>query len=125
MLAPQGLAQFIKVNVTLENGEPVFIYTDASGQQCQGDVTITQAGTVTYLLNDQTGKGLKFVGVGFVTPFDDIVDAVTISSDGMLVQLVDLDRTPGTTKFQFVLSNTTNTLLILSPDPEIINRGQD
>ena len=122
MTAPQGFAQFIKVNVTLENGEPVFIYTDANGQQCPGDVTITQAGTVTYLLNDQTGKGLKFVGVGFVTPFDEIVDAVTISSDGMLVQLVDLDRTPGTTKFQFVLSNTANTLLILSPDPEVINK---
>ncbi|MCU8085811.1 DP-EP family protein [Shewanella sp. SM21] len=125
MFTPQGSAQFIKVNVNLENGEPVFIYTDANGEQCQGDVTITQAGTVTYLLNDQTGKGLKFVGVGFVTPFDDIVDAVTISSDGMLVQLVDLDRTSGTTKFQFVLSNTTNTLLILSPDPEIINRPQN
>jgi hypothetical protein len=122
MITPQGAAQFIKVNVTLENGEPVFIYTDASGEQCQGDVTVTQAGTVTYLLNDQTGKGLKFIGVGFVTPFDDIVDAVTISSDGMLLQLVDLDRTPGTTKFQFVLSNTTNTLLVLSPDPEIINK---
>lgn len=121
MLNTQGSAQFIKVNVTLENGEPVFIYTDASGQQCQGDVTITQAGTVTYLLNDQTGKGLKFVGVGFVTPFDEIVDAVTVSSDGMLVQLVDLDRTPGTTKFQFVLTNTSNTLLLLSPDPEIVN----
>ncbi|ACK47326.1 Domain of unknown function DUF1888 [Shewanella baltica OS223] len=125
MLVPQGSAQFIKVNVTLENGEPVFIYTDASGEQCPGDVTITQASTVTYLLNDQTGKGLKFVGVGFVTPFDEVVDAVTISSDGMLVQLVDLDRTPGTTKFQFVLSNTANTLLILSPDPEIINRPEN
>ncbi|MEE1982768.1 hypothetical protein [Shewanella xiamenensis] len=36
MTAPQGFAQFIKVNVTLENGEPVFIYTDANGQQCPG-----------------------------------------------------------------------------------------
>lgn len=122
MFVPQGLAQFIKVNVTLENGEPVFIYTDANGQVCQGDITVTQAGTITYLLNDQTGKGLKFVGVGFVTPFDGIVDAVTISSDGMLLQLVDLDRTTGTTKFQFVLNNTANTLLVLSPDPEITNR---
>jgi hypothetical protein len=122
MITPQGAAQFIKVNVTLENGEPVFIYTDASGEQCQGDVTVTQAGTITYLLNDQTGKGLKFIGVGFVTPFDGVIDAVTISSDGLLVQLVDLDRTPGTTKFQFVFSNTTNTLLVLSPDPQIINK---
>lgn len=122
MFVPQGLAQFIKVNVTLKNGEPVFIYTDANGQVCQGDITVTQAGTITYLLNDQTGKGLKFVGVGFVNPFDGIVDAVTISSDGMLLQLVDLDRTTGTTKFQFVLNNTANTLLVLSPDPEITNR---
>lgn len=44
MFAPQGLAQFIKVNVTLENGEPVFIYTDANGQVCQGDITVTQSG---------------------------------------------------------------------------------
>lgn len=125
MTTPQGSAQFIKVNVTLENGEPVFIYTDANGQVCQGDVTITQAGTITFLLNDQTTKGLKFVGVGFVTPFDNIVDAVTISSDGKLVQFVDLDKTPGTTKFQFVLSNTTNTLLVLSPDPQVINHPKN
>ncbi|MCL1088562.1 DP-EP family protein [Shewanella profunda] len=125
MSIPQGLAQFIKVNVTLENGEPVFIYTDASGTECQGDVTVTQAGTVTYLLNDQTDKGLKFTGLGFITPFDGVIDAVTISSDGKLIQLVDLDRTPGTTKFQFVLTNTINTLMLLSPDPQIINRGQE
>jgi hypothetical protein len=121
MTAPQGTAQFINVNITLENGEPVFIYTDASGEQCPGDVTATQAGTITYLLNDQTGKGLKFIGVGFVTPFDGVIDAVTISSDGRLIQLIDLDRTPGTTKFQFVLTNTSNTLMLLSPDPQIIN----
>lgn len=121
----QGYAHFIKVNINLENGEPIFSYTDAAGQQCQGDVTITEASTITYQLVDNTGKGLKFIGLGFLTPFDGIIDAVTISSDGKFIQLLDLDSTPGTTKFQFVLSNSTNTLMLLSPDPEIKNRPQN
>lgn len=111
----------MQVIVNLENGEPVFSYKNSAGQPCEGDVTVTEAGTITYQLVDNTGKGLKFAGVGFTTPFDGIIDAVTVSSDGMYVQMLDLDRTPGETKFQFVLTNTTNTLMVLSPDPEVKN----
>jgi hypothetical protein len=112
---------FMQVIVNLESGEPVFSYQNSAGQPCEGDVTVTEAGTITYQLVDNTGKGLKFVGVGFVTPFDGIIDAVTVSSDGQLIQMVDMDRTPGETKFQFVLTNSTNTLLVLSPDPQVKN----
>ena len=114
-------ASLIQVLVHLENGEPVFSYQTTDGQPCDGDVTVTEAGTITYQLVDNTGKGLKFVGVGFTTPFDGIIDAVTVSSDGQFLQMLDTDRSAGTTKFQFVLSNTANTLLILSPDPEVKN----
>ena len=112
----------MQVIVSLENGEPVFSYKNSAGQPCEGDVTVTEAGTITYQLIDNTGKGLKFVGVGFTTPVDGVIDAITVSPDGQYVQMLDLDRTPGETKFQFVLTNTTNTLMILSPDPEVINR---
>ena len=111
----------MQVIVNLENGEPVFSYKNSAGQPCEGDVTVTEAGTITYQLVDNTGKGLKFVGVGFTTPFDGVIDAITVSNDGQFVQMIDMDRTPGETKFQFVLTNTTNTLMILSPDPEVIN----
>jgi len=111
----------MQVIVNLEKGEPVFSYQNSAGQPCEGDVTVTEAGTITYQLVDNTGRGLKFVGVGFVTPFDGVIDAITVSSDGQLIQMVDMDRSPGRTKFQFVLTNTTNTLMVLSPDPEVIN----
>jgi hypothetical protein len=111
----------MQVIVHLENGEPVFSYQNSDGQPCAGDVTVTEAGTITYQLVDNTGKGLKFAGVGFTTPFDGIIDAITISSDGQLVQMLDMDRSAGTTKFQFVLTNTSNTLMVLSPDPEVRN----
>lgn len=114
-------ATMIQVLVHLENGEPVFSYQTSDGKTFDGSVTVTEAGTITYQLIDNTGKGLRFVGVGFTTPFDGIIDAITVSSDGMLVQMLDLDRTVGTTKFQFVLTNSTNTLMVLSPDPEVIN----
>lgn len=111
----------MQVIVNLENGEPVFSYKNSAGQPCEGDVTVTEAGTITYQLIDNTGKGLKFVGVGFTTPFDGVIDAITVSNDGQFVQMIDTDRTPGETKFQFVLTNTTNTLMVLSPDPQVIN----
>ena len=115
-------ANLIQVVVHLENGEPVFSYQTTAGQPLpNGDVTVTEAGTITYQLVDNTGKGLRFIGVGFITPFDGVIDAITVSSDGQLVQMLDMDRSAGTTKFQFVLSNATNTLLVLSPDPEVVN----
>ncbi|MGP9799861.1 DP-EP family protein [Rheinheimera sp. NSM] len=115
-------ASLIQVIVHLENGEPVFSYQTTAGQPLpNGDVTVTEAGTITYQLVDNTGKGLRFIGVGFVTPFDGIIDAITVSSDGQLVQMLDMDRSAGTTKFQFVLTNSTNTLMVLSPDPQVKN----
>jgi len=115
-------ASLIQVVVNLENGEPVFSYQTTTGEPlANGDVTVTEAGTITYQLVDNTGKDLKFIGVGFITPFDGIIDAITVSSDGKLIQMLDMDRSAGSTKFQFVLTNAANTLMVLSPDPEVKN----
>ena len=73
-------ASLIQVVVNLENGEPMFSYQTTDGQPCDGNVTVTEAGTITYQLIDNTGKGLKFVGVGFITPFDGVIDAITVSN---------------------------------------------
>jgi hypothetical protein len=114
-------ADFIQVLVNLENNEPVFSYQTADNQPCDGDVTVTQAETITYQLIDNTGKGLKFAGAGFVTPFDGVIDSISISADGMQLQMIDSDQTAGRSKFQFVLTNTSNTLMLLSPDPQVKN----
>ena len=42
----------MQVIVDLENGEPVFSYKNSAGQPCEGDVTVTEAGTITYQLID-------------------------------------------------------------------------
>jgi hypothetical protein len=117
-------ATVINVVVDLAQSALVFSYQTTDGKTCDGDVTVTEACTITYQLLDNTGMGLKFVGVGFINPFDGVIDAITVSSDGKLVQMLDMDRTAGTTKFQFVLTNSTNTLMVLSPDPEVINKGE-
>lgn len=126
MTSTQGQATFFNVIVTLDNkGEPEFAYTNLDGTPLCGNVVVTQLGTISYQLIDHTDKGLKFVGAAFITPFDHIIDATTISSDGSLLQLTDLDEVSGSTKFQFVLSNNTNTLMLLSPDPQVINRPEN
>jgi hypothetical protein len=117
-------SELIQVVVSLVNAEPEFSYLNSAGQPIDGDVTVTQAETITYQLVDNTGKGLKFAGAGFVTPFDGVIDSIAISADGMQLQMVDTDQTAGRSKFQFVLTNTTNTLMLLSPDPEVINEPE-
>lgn len=118
----QGQATFFKLTVTLNKKEvPVFTYTNLDGSPVCGNVVVSQYNSISYQLIDKTGKGLKFVGAAFTTPFDNIINAITISSDGTLIQLTDLDETPGNTGFQFVLSNSSNTLQVLSPDPQVIN----
>lgn len=125
MTTPNSTNLFYNVVVNLNDGEPNFSYTDTDNNPVTGNVTILKASTITYQLIDQTGKDLKFMGAAFIKPFSGVIDAVTLSSDGKILQLLDLDKTPGSTQFQFVLNNSTNTLLVLSSDPEIINRGQE
>ncbi|WP_175405881.1 DP-EP family protein [Shewanella sp. MEBiC00475] len=121
----QNTTTFFILTVTLENGEPFFSYTNQDGTPKSGNVTISQHCTITYQLNDQTGKGLKFVGAAFTTPFDNIIDAVSICNNGSLIHLTDLDEVAGNTSFQFVLSNSANTLQVLSPDPEFVNHPEN
>jgi len=113
--------ELVQVVVDLVNGKPAFSYLNSAGQPYDGDVTVVEAETITYQLIDNTGRGLKFAGAGFVTPFDGIIDSITISVDGMQLQMIDTDQTAGSSKFQFILTNATNSLMVISPDPEVKN----
>lgn len=115
------ITELVQVVVSLVNGEPAFSYLNSNGQPIDGDVTVTQAETITYQLVDNTGKGLKFAGAGFITPFDGVIDSVDVLDGGMQLQMVDSDQTPGTTKFQFILTNNSNSLYVISPDPQVVN----
>lgn len=124
MMSSEQAMTAITVHVELNQstGEPVFTYLSPTGLPIpSGNVAVTEAGTITYTLEDKTGKNLRFVGAGFTTPFDGIIDSVAVGNGGLTLTMEDSDKTAGKTKFQFVLSNTANTLLILSPDPEVKN----
>lgn len=116
-----GKASLIILTVTAEGNSlnPTLKFSYSNNQT--GDVIVKQPESISYKLNDLSGMGLKFVGAGFVTPFDGVIEAVTVSQDGQYIQLMDFDRDEQTTKMQFVLSNNKNSLLVLSPDPQIIN----
>lgn len=111
----------IQVKVVIDNNLPVFSYT-CNGKPFEGALEIDKESTITYQLIDKTDKGLKFAGAGFKRPFDGIIDAVALGDNGNLLQLIDLDKVVGSAGFQFVLTNSTNSLMLVSPDPQIINR---
>ncbi|WP_127020299.1 DP-EP family protein [Rheinheimera mangrovi] len=110
----------IDVMITLDvNQEPKVTYLQ-DGAVCTGNVVVTCGENITYRLVNSAGYA--FMGAGFLTPYDQIIDAVQVSADGQELVLVDEDSVVGTTKFQLIFTNTTNSLLLLSPDPQIVNR---
>lgn len=112
----------IEVMITLDtNQEPKVTYLQ-EGEVCTGSVVVTCGEDITYRLVNSTGYA--FMGAGFLTPYDNIIDSVQVSADGQELVLVDEDSVSGTTKFQLIFTNTTNSLLLLSPDPQVINKGQ-
>ncbi|WP_233081555.1 DP-EP family protein [Rheinheimera soli] len=112
----------IEVMITLDaNQEPKITYLQ-DGEVCSGNVVVTCGEDITYRLVNSVGYA--FMGAGFLTPYDNIIDAVQVSADGQELVLVDEDSVSGTTKFQLIFTNSTNRLLLLSPDPQVINKGE-
>ncbi|WP_285163382.1 DP-EP family protein [Shewanella goraebulensis] len=114
---PATVTVIVTVNLNV-NGAPVFTYSDEN-------IVINEETTITYALTDNTGKGLKFNGVAFCNPFDGIIDSVNVINNGDSIELTDTDKIVGTTSFQFILTNTVNTLLLVSADPQVINKNKD
>mgnify|MGYP001762228347 CR=1 FL=1 len=111
----------IDVMITLgANQEPKVTYLQ-EGEVCTGSVVVTCGENITYRLVNSAGYA--FMGAGFLTPYDNIIDAVQVSADGQELILVDEDNVQGTTKFQLIFTNTTNSLLLLSPDPQVVNKN--
>ncbi|TCN86252.1 DP-EP family protein [Shewanella fodinae] len=68
-------------------------------------------------------KGLKFVGAGFKNPYDGIIENAFVSEDGKTLILEDLCKDYGTTNFHLLAKCDRNNLIIISPDPEVVNKN--
>lgn len=115
----------IKINVAITSSPGsglTFTYTNQEGQQITGDVTVSQDSDIVFtLVPDTVNSGYKFVGAGFTSPFDGIIDSIEVGNGGSQLTLKDSDKNAGTAKFQLVLTNSRNNLLVLSPDPQVKN----
>ncbi|WP_337880518.1 DP-EP family protein [Rheinheimera sp.] len=122
---PTNLIQgpVIEVLISLnDNQEPQITYMQ-DGAVASGSIVVTCGETITYRLVNS--PGYAFVGAGFLTPNDHIIDAVQVSADGQELVLMDEDQVKGVTKFQLIFTNPTNSLLLLSPDPQIVNKDEE
>lgn len=111
----------VQVSLTRDN-VPQFTYW-MNGVLCDGSVIVKRSETITYQL--VKSEGFSFVGAGFITPFDGVIDAVCVSADGQELVFEDQDTVAGITKFQLILRNNRNSLLLLSPDPQVVNRKEN
>jgi hypothetical protein len=119
-LTPGALIE-VTVQLNAAN-EPVFSYMQ-NGEPTDGNVLVVVGQDIIYQLVNSAGY--SFIGAGFLTPNDGIVDAMTVSPDGQQLILEDTDCTPGTTTFQLVLKNPQNSLFVLSPDPQVLNKTEE
>ncbi|MCL1057243.1 DP-EP family protein [Shewanella gelidimarina] len=119
-----NIVDFVLTVSLNNNNVPQFNYTKG-GKAVTGSLAANSAETIRYVLDDDTDMELKFVGAAFATPFDGVIEKVEVSSNGKQLDLIDLDKAPGKTGFRFILSSAKSSLLISSPDPEIVNRGTE
>ncbi len=118
----------IDVSITIDSQKvPQFTYyepgnpTPLSKKECVIDVT---GPTVIFykLINlDLAPRGLKFIGAGFTKPFENIIENAYVSDDGSTLVLEDLCQDAGKTGFHLLLKCDENSLVIMSPDPQVIN----
>ena len=88
---------------------------------------LTENTTITYQLvqGKKSPKGLRLTGAGFTNPFDGHIEKVTVSSDGQSIQLENNIENSGVSKYQFIFESDENDLLLVSPDPQIINKKEE
>jgi hypothetical protein len=67
-------------------------------------------------------KGLRFIGAGFKTPFDGVIENTFVNDNGDTLILEDLCKDDGTTGFHLLFKTDENNLIMMSPDPQIVNR---
>ncbi|MBO1270591.1 DP-EP family protein, partial [Shewanella sp. 4t3-1-2LB] len=86
--------------------------------------TVTKPTIIIYkLINlDLAPKGLRFIGAGFKTPFDGVIENSFVSENGDSLVLEDLCKDNGVTGFHLLLKADKNNLVIMSPDPQVINK---
>lgn len=113
----------IDVKITLdENNIPQFSYSQ-NGEISDGSVVVDCGQDIIYQLVES--PGYAFTGAGFLTPFNKVIDSVSVSDNGQQLILVDEDSVSGVTSFQLILSCATSGLLLLSPDPQVVNKGTE
>lgn len=123
-MTSQSLPQGPRVDVSISYNESAqiheFLYFDETGQPTDGNVIVDKGETVVYRLKDS--PDYNFIGAGFVTPCDGVIESVSVIEDGQQLVLQDEDTVVGKTAFQLIVKCPQSTNWLISPDPQVINR---
>ena len=124
-MTSQSLPQGPRVDVAISYNEAgkihQFLYFDETGQPTDGNVVIDKGETVVYRLKDS--PDYSFIGAGFVTPCDGVIESVSVIEDGQQLVFQDEDKVVGKTSFQFIIKCPQSPNWLISPDPQVINHG--
>ncbi|MBE7213601.1 DP-EP family protein [Shewanella benthica] len=124
-MTSQSLPQGPRVDVSISYNEATkiheFLYFDETGQPTDGNVVVDKGETVVYRLKDS--PDYRFIGAGFVTPCDGVIESVSVIEDGQQLVLQDEDSVVGKTVFQLIIQCPQSPNWLLSPDPQVINRN--
>lgn len=110
------------------NKTPIFTYYEPGNPKplTKEETVVTVSGpTIIFykLINlDLAPKGLRFIGAAFKTPFDGVIENTFVSESGDTLVLEDLCLDDGESGFHLLLKTDENNLVMMSPDPQVINK---
>ncbi|WP_028772943.1 DP-EP family protein [Shewanella waksmanii] len=118
---PQGPTITVEISYDEKAKSHSFSYFDENGNQTCGNVIVKSGETITYVLANS--EGYEFIGAGFLTPSDGVIDSAAVVNQGQSLVLQDEDSVVGVTKFQLIVKCPNISNWLISPDPQIVNRG--
>lgn len=116
-------------DITVDNNKDglkfTYSYNNQGFDPCKNSIDVSQKSILVFQIKHSTftPKGLKFAGIVKQNPFNEIIDKVIISEDGQQLLLEDLHtEINAECHFQILFSADEFSSLLLTPDPQIINK---
>ncbi|WP_417354656.1 DP-EP family protein [Gallaecimonas pentaromativorans] len=85
-------------------------------------ITVNGPSVIIYNLY-KAPEGMHFLGAASKTPYNGVIEQAFVNPTGSQIILEDLHVMEESASIHLIIGNSSNKLLLMSPDPQVINKG--
>ncbi|WP_115719810.1 DP-EP family protein [Gallaecimonas mangrovi] len=118
-----GVTFDVTVELDSTGGASFLYYTPGKDTpSTSNSIEVTGPEIILYRLKSAP-DGFRFIGAVSKTPYNGVIEQSFTNPDGDQILLEDLCMDSGSVSYHLLLSNGSNAMFLMSPDPEVINKN--